>query len=81
MSFCVLESGMEFLACFPTKNNLENLVYHFSRQLWLVLGVNLMDINSNDCFPGSCEIDDVFQGRNLLFQGVFNGRKLTDAIC
>ena len=26
---------------------LENLVYHFSRQLWLVLGVKLMEINSN----------------------------------
>ena len=27
--------------------NLENIVYHFSRQLWLVLGVKLMEINSN----------------------------------
>ena len=27
--------------------NLENLVYHFFRQLWLVLGVKLMEINSN----------------------------------
>ncbi len=26
---------------------LENLVYHFFRQLWLVLGVKLMEINSN----------------------------------
>ena len=26
--------------------------YHgFLRQLWLVLGVKLMEINSNDCFP------------------------------
>ena len=28
-------------------NYLENLVYHFLRQLWLVLGVKLMEINSN----------------------------------
>ena len=27
--------------------NLENLVYHFFRQLWLVLGVKLMEIHSN----------------------------------
>ena len=26
---------------------MENLVYHFFRQLWLVLGVKLMEINSN----------------------------------
>ena len=26
---------------------LENLVYHFFRQLWLVLGVKLLEINSN----------------------------------
>ena len=26
---------------------LENLVYHFFRQLWLVLGVKLMEIKSN----------------------------------
>ena len=26
---------------------LENLVYHCFRQLWLVLGVKLMEINSN----------------------------------
>ena len=26
---------------------LENLVYHVFRQLWLVLGVKLMEINSN----------------------------------
>ena len=26
---------------------LENLVDHFFRQLWLVLGVKFMDINSN----------------------------------
>ncbi len=26
---------------------LENLVYHSFRQLWLVLGVKLMEINSN----------------------------------
>ena len=29
------------------KNSLENIVYHFLRQLWLVLGVKLMEINSN----------------------------------
>ncbi len=28
-------------------NCLENLVYHFFRQQWLVLGVKLMEINSN----------------------------------
>ena len=27
--------------------NLENIVYHCFRQLWLVLGVKLMEINSN----------------------------------
>ena len=26
---------------------LENIMYHFFRQLWLVLGVKLMEINSN----------------------------------
>ena len=26
---------------------LENIVYHFFRQLWLFLGVKLMEINSN----------------------------------
>ena len=31
----------------PKKNYLENLVYHFFRQLWLVLGVKLLEINSN----------------------------------
>ncbi len=29
------------------KEHLENLVYHLFRQLWLVLGVKLMEINSN----------------------------------
>ena len=29
------------------KNYLENLAYHFFRQLWLVLGVKLLEINSN----------------------------------
>ena len=38
---------------------LENLVYHFFRQLWLVLGVKLMEINSNlfsrySFFPTNC---------------------------
>ena len=28
-------------------NHLENIVYHFFRQLWLVLEVKLMEINSN----------------------------------
>ena len=28
-------------------NCLENIVYHYFRQLWLVLGVKLMEINSN----------------------------------
>ena len=28
-------------------DNLETLVYHFFRQLWLVLGIKLMEINSN----------------------------------
>ena len=28
-------------------HHLENIVYHFCRQLWLVLGVKLMEINSN----------------------------------
>ena len=32
---------------FYTWKTLENLVYHFYRQLWLVLGVKLMEINSN----------------------------------
>ena len=34
------------------KWSLENIVCHFLRQLWLVLGVQLMEINSNRCFPG-----------------------------
>ena len=44
---------------------LENVVYHFFRQLWLFLGVNLMGINSNlfsryvrfrGCKPGRVSI-------------------------
>ena len=31
---------------------LENLVYLFYMQLWLVLGVKLMEINVATCFPG-----------------------------
>ena len=31
----------------PKTNILENLVYHYFRQLWLVFGVKLMEINSN----------------------------------
>ena len=31
---------------FPRNINLENIVYHVFRQLWLVLGVKLMEINS-----------------------------------
>ena len=38
--------------CAPKKGSLENIVYHFLRQLWLVLGVKLMEINSN-LFSGS----------------------------
>ena len=38
--------------CATKSHQLENIVYHFLRQLWLFLGVNLMEINSNDCFPG-----------------------------
>ncbi len=34
--------------CLPRKHS----VSHFFRQLWLVLGVKLMEINSNGCFPG-----------------------------
>ena len=30
------------------------LVYHYFRQLWLVLRVKLMEINSKGCFPGNC---------------------------
>ena len=33
--------------CPPKRGCLENIVYHFLRQLWLVLGVKLMEINSN----------------------------------
>ena len=40
--------------CATKSHQLENIVYHFLRQLWLFLGVNLMEINSNDCFPGIC---------------------------
>ena len=32
---------------------LENIVYHFFRQLCVVLGGKLMEINSNGCFPGT----------------------------
>ena len=31
---------------FPRNINLENIVYHVFKQLWLVLGVKLMEINS-----------------------------------
>ena len=34
-------------------NHLENLMYHFLRQLWLVVGVKLMEFNlTATCFPG-----------------------------
>ena len=33
--------------CPPKKYALENIVYHFSRQLWLFLGVKMMELNSN----------------------------------
>ena len=36
-----------FLSSLFKKAFLENIVYHFFRQLWLVLGVKLMEINSN----------------------------------
>ena len=35
------------LTPFYKGTDLENIVYHFFRQLWLVLGVKLMEINSN----------------------------------
>ena len=35
---------------FQKNTYLENLVYHFFRQLWLVLVVKLMEINSNWVF-------------------------------
>ena len=44
---------------------LEKLVYHFFRQLWLVLGVKLMEINSNlfsRCF--SIGVLNLFRGLN-----------------
>ena len=31
----------------PKRESLESLVYHFVRQLWLVLGVKLMEISRN----------------------------------
>ena len=37
----------------PKKICLEHIVYHNFRQLWLVSGVKLMEINSNGCFPGA----------------------------
>ena len=41
--------GVFFISFFSTGSHrfLENLVYHFFRQLWLVLGVKLMEISSN----------------------------------
>ena len=53
----------------------ENIVYHFFRQLWLVWGVKLMEINSNGCFPGGPvilefpyhdRIPSVFQGWKVI---------------
>ena len=40
--------------------NLENLVYHFFRQLWLVLGVKLMEINSN-WFSRNLDFPEIFR--------------------
>ena len=56
---------------------LENIVYHFFRQLWLVLGVKLMEINSNMVsrwtvileFPYHDRIPSVFQPENGRSQG------------
>lgn len=35
----------------PNKNYIENVVYQFLMQLWLVLMVKLLEIHSNGCFP------------------------------
>ena len=53
--YLLQEYHIPILATIPEKGQtkklkesyLENLVYHFFRQLWLVLGVKLMEINSN----------------------------------
>ena len=50
LSRCVYVSNSaqkKHAAMLTYKDFLENLVYHFLRQLWLVLGVKLMEINSN----------------------------------
>ena len=52
------------------KNYLENLVYHFSRQLWLVLGVELMEINSN-LFSRHPFFFTTFFGGRIFFFGTF----------
>jgi len=71
--------------------NLENLVYHFSRQLWLVLGVKLMEINSN-LFSGNLQITHLetkmifspnLQGimfQPLIFMYSFNPSKVTKMV-
>ena len=41
------EGGSIFFCDFNMGKYLESLVHHFFRQLWLVLGVKLMEINSN----------------------------------
>ena len=44
--------------------DLENIVYHFFRHLWLVLGVKLMELNSNlfsrDLFKVMAKIENEF---------------------
>ena len=45
-------------------HHLENIVYHFFRQLWLVLEVKLMEINSNGCFPGSYKNKNALHGES-----------------
>ena len=53
------------------KNYLENLVYHFSRQLWLVLGVELMEINSNLFSRHPFFFTTFFGGENIFFRNFF----------
>ena len=48
-------------------NYLEKIVYHFFRQLWLVLGVKLMEINSNLFSQVRCELPTFLVGKLVWF--------------
>ena len=60
-----LRGDQNFLSCTALRNSnhLENIVYHYFRQLWLVSRVKLMEINSN-----------LFSRQSIKFCSLFSRR-------